>query len=125
MAVLQPTPRRSIPRGRTVANNLIADSQQPAPSFLQATWHLTDEEAAKGSVQYRRSTLLFMKGSVMVKPEEYFWLVESEKYAGYFFVVVYRNGQWLCSGDEHVAARCIKAAQAAQAALLAPCPLID
>lgn len=65
-----------------------------APCLPQLMFKLKQEEAAKGAVQYRRAAVSFRRGDVLIHKGEYFFLVESEKYAGWYYVMIERNGQW-------------------------------
>lgn len=103
----QSTPRSSGTRGASVARRLLA-ATTIAPSVANATFALKPEQAARGSVQLRRATIAFQRGTLRVLAGENFYLVESTKFIGRFYIVALRNDQFICSAtDPSVADRCI------------------
>lgn len=71
-----------------------------SPSVLNATFHLTAENAAKGSLQTRHAAIRFGRGSLIIEQGEAFYLVESAKFAGRYYVLVERDGRWFSSSDD-------------------------
>lgn len=65
-----------------------------APCLPHLMLKLKSEEAAKGAVQYRRAAVSFRRGSMIIWEGEYFYLVESEKYQGWYYCMIKRNGAW-------------------------------
>jgi hypothetical protein len=65
-----------------------------------ATFHLNAENAERGSVQIGHAARDFGRGSLIIRADEAFYLVESSKFAGRYYVVVERGGCWLTSSDE-------------------------
>jgi len=92
--------RRSLTRGAAQASRLNA-ARTVSPSVLNATFHLTAENAERGPVQLRTAARTFGRGgSLVIRQGERFWLVESSKFAGRFYVLVQRNGRWFSSSDD-------------------------
>ncbi len=95
-------------RSAAQARRLIAASQGPAKFILETTIKLVPEQAAKGPIQDRRATESFRRGDVVVLAGESFYLVESPKFIGRFYIVLERGGRFQCSSREDAtAAQCI------------------
>lgn len=91
--------RKSLVRGAAQARRLNA-ARTISPSVLNATFHLTAENAAKGSLQTRHAAIRFGRGSLIIEQGEAFYLVESAKFAGRYYVLVERDGRWFSSSDD-------------------------
>ncbi len=108
----QRTPRYS----RSLPISISRVPQVPAAiaRLISTTFKLKTDQAARGPVQYRRAARDFTRGAIALQAGEFFYLVESAKFAGRFYVLVERAGGWQCSSAEDaVKAKCLKAIQAA------------
>jgi hypothetical protein len=91
--------RKSLVRGAAQARRLNAQ-RTIAPSVLNATFHLTASNEERGPVQLRTAARDFGRGGLIIHQGEQFFLVESSKFAGRYYVVVERNGRWFSSSDD-------------------------
>lgn len=111
--------RRSLSRGAAQAIRLNA-ARVISPSVLNATFHLTAENAERGSLQSRHASIDFMRGQLIIRRGETFFLVESSKFAGRFYVLVQRNGRWISSSDDaRVTAQLVERVHTFQPAMVA------
>jgi hypothetical protein len=90
--------RKSLTKGAAQAIRLNVQ-RTIAQSVLNSAFHLTAENAARRSIQSRHAVRDFGRGSLIVRRGEAFYLVESSRFAGRYYVVE-RCGCWLISLDE-------------------------
>jgi hypothetical protein len=91
--------RRSLVRGAAQARRLNAQ-RTISQSVLTSTFHLTASNEERGPVQLRTAARDFGRGGLIIRAGEQFFLVESPKFSGRFYVLVQRDGHWLSSSDD-------------------------
>lgn len=103
------TSRQQISAKQRLPRNTRTQSYRVVASHVvNATFQLSEIEAARGRVQMCHASCDFRKGSLVVREHEAYFLVESGVFDGYFYVVTTKGNKWVCSAsDERVAGRCI------------------
>ena len=98
----QAVARRSLTRGASQARRLLADTHLSV-SVTEATTELAITAQVKRAVALED----FRLGALIVRTGEHFTFVAS-KFTGLYYIVLERNGAWVCSSrDERVAAAMI------------------
>lgn len=77
------------------ARRLLAESQGPAKHVIEATVLMSIDTKVMKAV----ATKAFRKGNVFVQPEQTFFLVQSSKFHGRYYVVIWNEERlsWQCS----------------------------
>lgn len=89
-------------RSNPTAKRLIATSQNPAPHVLRST--IEDNNLHQPVMRCLAEQTAILAG-VLILAGEHFYLVESEKFHGRFYVVKrhHRTGAWMCSSESALA----------------------